>query len=89
MSSQSRAFGYTSDKYLQEDLKVLADVRTLDAWAVARASNVPQIQREQFGRSWSLFLYDDANNERVRFDGATPDETRAKAAAWVREQVKL
>lgn len=72
---------------VRREAHALADVRTLDAWAAARRRNVPQVQRDPGGGTWTIFLHDDLGNERLPFTGATPDEARAKAAAWVREQV--
>ena len=54
----------------------LADVRTLD----------------DFNPNWHMALAPDGGHyclprgDALAFDGTTPDEARAKAAAWVREQ---
>jgi hypothetical protein len=71
---------------LAEANEALADVRTLDDWR----SKSPERTWLMSGDGWAWCrLYDhgvrDCQNS---FDGATPDEARAKAAAWVREQAK-
>ena len=69
----------------QTDAQALADVRTLDSWANGRQA-----------RMWLLFdagthwecSGEQALSGEAEFscDGATPDEARAAAAAWVRGQ---
>lgn len=70
---------------LQADARALADVRTLDEWSVA------ETYRHVFLYGWGasglprvvLHSNNASINEEV-FRGATLDEARAKAAAWVR-----
>lgn len=72
---------------LRADSQALADVRALDEWAkVGRSWEIKEIIPRIFrcaARSSDL----SSGTYRVElFEGATPDEARAKAAAWVREQ---
>ena len=76
------------ESVLWGELQALADVRTLDEWA-ACTSPTEWRRREVrlitvgIGLGWAVHL---ADAEGHTFEGATPDEARAKAAAWVREQ---
>jgi hypothetical protein len=65
-----------------------ADVRTLDAWASAAEWRYYETRPWGVHTRQRCVLCEDPGSEvRPRaFDGATPDEARAKAAAWIREQ---
>lgn len=83
-------------------LQALADVRTLDEYVAALTGSAPGTPDEYFfwkvrpwrGRYDPPFICQAirGSNGYVYADlgegGATPDEARAKAAAWVREQGK-
>lgn len=68
--------------------QALADVRTLDEWA----SETVDWRRWKCGAlpgfGHHCWLEDTQHRTVKPFTGATPDEARAKAAAWVREQAK-
>lgn len=79
---------FASSEKLRADAQALADVRALDTewscydgphrgrWYVVQGNVVAlHKQPQDVYRPWF-------------FDGATPDEARAKAAAWVREQAR-
>lgn len=59
-----------------------ADVRTLDDWAAANIDAPPPVAACGPFVDWVVLV------RRQAFRGATPDEARAKAAAWVREQTQ-
>jgi hypothetical protein len=73
---------------LRADAQALADVRTLDDWARS-GRHVTQGQREVTSfadgeYTCTLFEATEQGESPHWFHGATPDEARAKAAAWVR-----
>lgn len=67
---------------LYADAQALADVRTLDDWAKFHRDYAPA-PRPYAPASGGWFIQ---LAPFKAFDGSTPDEARAKAAAWVREQ---
>lgn len=67
---------------LRDDLKALADVRTLDSWVLAEKGRWMDVDSDAPGLS--CVLHDQTPDGDWDFDGSTPDEARAKAAAWVR-----
>jgi hypothetical protein len=72
---------------LEADARALADMRTLDDWRAVS----PERTWLMSGDGWSWCrLYDHSTNGPQVYagEGATPDEARAKAAAWVREQTQ-
>ncbi len=79
---------------LRRDAQALADVRMLDEWAEQNPTQ-PAFQTVPSAfplrGKWGCYGgYEDykTSTRRRGFYGATPDEARAKAAAWVREQAK-
>ncbi len=70
---------------LEADAKALRDMRTLDDWAARHACREVYLDHAGFegDRKWFLNL-DDDRGENHDFHGATPDEARGAAAAWVR-----
>lgn len=64
------------------DAQALADVRTLDEWAVRNGEQVPSPRQGADGL-WYVGAVGGMYN--ASEDSATPDEARAKAAAWARE----
>lgn len=71
---------------LRADAQALADVRTLDEWArecFGGWNTAPGFRAEWYRCS----VYNAAMTTKT-FDGRTPDEARAKAAAWARGQAK-
>lgn len=83
-----------SEEY-QADLQALADVRTLDEWRMAgkdrKCEEFDFVSGEDEPKRYFVFAIDTSNEPPGRFAhetyrGATPEEARAKAAAWVRSQ---
>jgi hypothetical protein len=79
-------------RILAGESRAMADVRTLDDWATNGRWHQAR-QREVVAAADGEFLcvLGTENRERNGFvgfvaEGATPDEARAKAAAWVRER---
>lgn len=75
---------------LRADDQALADVRTLDAHA-RRLGYAWSWELTSFPDSYDVSFTDGDRNALYPaplFEGATPDEARAKAAAWVREHAK-
>lgn len=78
--------------------QALADVRTLDEWAADRerdegpetASHTTRRPTNPIRGEWVTHLFSgyEGDEDQHDFYGATPDEARAKAAAWVREQAQ-
>lgn len=71
---------------MEADRKALADVRTLDGWAAEHKDN--RVNMNHYGAQgdhpgWSIQMISIGAHRTQRF-GATPDEARAEAAAWVR-----
>ena len=67
--------------------KALADVRTLDEWRAAAVA--PRKRAYEFDENGTLFIcewepFARMGQVREGFSESTPDEARAKAAAWVR-----
>lgn len=80
------------DKALTDELHSIlrrdADVRALDDWAHADTMRFWDCGRTAAGDEWHCALFRAAEDMEECLFAATPDEARAKAAAWVREQVK-
>ena len=72
-------------KVLRADAQALADVRTLDDWAAPGSGHNVELAS---GAHYQVCYLHGWNGDEAEFscDGATPDEARAAAAAWVREQ---
>lgn len=67
------------------ELQALADVRALDAWATSHQERTHVF----FPADDEIQCFISMRHSRERsecFSGATPDEARAKAAAWARKQ---
>lgn len=72
---------------VEADRQALADVRTLDAWC--RTEDGCQCTVADTGSIYSesalwVCTMEGVNDHKESFRGSTPDEARAKAAAWVR-----
>lgn len=86
--SDSRAACDASTVQLALDLRearaALADVRTLDDWTAAHPDELPAVPVPllAFVGGWCVSMMGG------EFTGSTPNEARAKAAAWVLEQGK-
>lgn len=63
-----------------------ADVRTLDEWASTAGRRYETRRRFNNTAQWACYLDVEHGPYIAPFFGATPDEARAKAAAWVRER---
>lgn len=68
---------------LLEAAKAMADVRTLDDWAMRNGEHVPSPRQGADGL-WYVGATGGMYN--ASEDSKTPAEARAKAAAWVRSQ---
>lgn len=68
-------------------VQALADVRTLDDWAkhTGRHWAINDEGDDVTGPYWCVFTLQ-GGHMLLGTPGQTPDEARAKAAAWVREQ---
>lgn len=74
----------------------LADVRTLDEWAADRERDEGPMSASWSTRrpennnngDWITCLFSgyEGDEDDYHFYGATPDQARAKAATWIREQ---
>ncbi len=91
--SRARVKLFGVDGLVTEGLRVLAgesramaDVRTLDDWAEKPGNGWRTHELYFHVDHWSSYLVEIAGPYVTPFKGATPDEARAKAAAWVREQ---
>jgi hypothetical protein len=69
--------------------RALADVRTLDDWARKQRGHGHETMQIAGGLFLTRLLDAFSLSPTTEgFEGATPDEARAKAAAWVREQAQ-
>lgn len=72
---------------LRADAQALADVRTLDDWSRKQRGHGHETMQIAGGlfltRLLDAFSLSPTTED---FEGATPDEARAKAAAWARKQ---
>jgi hypothetical protein len=68
---------------VRADAKELADVRTLDEWALVGDGRWWDIDSDAPGLA--CVLHDQTPDGDWNFDGGSFAECRAKAAAWVRE----
>lgn len=71
---------------LRADAQALADVRTLDDWQSLRGRQVEQWTHDPLTYVELRERNGDELTAHVVVFADTPDEARAKAAAWVREQ---
>ncbi len=76
---------------LEAALQALADVRTLDGWLANETLDRPRYQQldrmAAIGDAWICNLFEvveGLHENRGHGKASTPDEARAKAAAWVR-----
>ena len=71
-------------KRLEAAVQALADVRTLDGYLdKGNSYRLLPNMTDSFDRAAYWLVMETA---KLTFGGATPDEARAKAAAWVRSQ---
>jgi hypothetical protein len=83
--------GYESEAHkafaaLEADAQALADVRTLDVWAVSDSSLFWQVILTDSPAAESWLCSVQTEDACFKFRGPTPEGARAKAAEWVREQ---
>lgn len=80
-----------------DDAQALADLRTLDDFAIWRGVGIPTPIASDgcsnFGPIWTVsvpahFVHPGQMVEAKDLEADTPTEARAKAAKWVREQAK-
>lgn len=70
-------------EYLIASLRETVEaIKTIDEWAIAGRHNVPQLQRDARGESWTMFVQ--IGEERVPFTAASPAAVRALAAERLR-----
>ena len=77
---------YIENGKRQADAQALADVRTLDDWARGEKGRSHDTGFAFDGLGYFCTLQERTVIKVQAFEAATPDEARAKAAAWVREQ---